>query len=84
MNDPSPSPLYLGESPAAVPIPRVVERAYVWAVGGLGGLATALLLMFAVANQSSTEADRIAASAADGYMGSLLSAMASGHGRKPL
>lgn len=84
MNDPTPSPLYIGESPAAVPVPRVVERAYLWAVGGVGGLATALLLMFAVANQSGMEADRIAASAGDGYMGSLLSAMASGHSRKPL
>ncbi|WP_430911920.1 hypothetical protein [Methylobacterium sp. sgz302541] len=84
MNDSAPSPLYLGESPVAVPLPRAVERAYLWAIGGLGGLATALLLMLAVAYQSSAEAERIAASTGGSYLGTLVSALAAGHGRKPL
>lgn len=85
MIDPAPSPLYLGESPAAVPIPRIAERAYLWAVGGLAGLGVALLLMLAVAQRSSMEAERIATSAAGGgYIATLVSALAVAHGRKPL
>ena len=85
MNDPSPTPLYVGESPVAVPIPRAFERAYLWLVAGLGGVATAGLLIVAVATQSNADAERIAASQASGsrYLDTLVSAMATGQGRKP-
>ncbi|KAB1070385.1 hypothetical protein [Methylobacterium planeticum] len=85
MNDPSPTPLYVGESPVAVPIPRAVERAYLWCVAGLGGVATAALLIVAVATQSNAEAERIAAGQANGagYLETLVSALATGQGRKP-
>jgi hypothetical protein len=85
MNDPSPTPLYVGESPVAVPIPRAFERAYLWLVAGLGGLATAALLIFAVATQSNDDAARIAAGQASGghYLDTLVSALATNQGRKP-
>ena len=74
MNDPS-AQLYLGENPGSVPIPRVVERAYLWLLAALGGTSLAALLIFAVATSSSAEAERIAGSDG-GYAATLVSAMA--------
>ncbi|WP_336487190.1 hypothetical protein [Methylobacterium nigriterrae] len=84
MNDPSPTPLYIGESPVAVPIPRAFVKAYLWVLAGFGGAATAALLVFAVATQSSSEAERIAGARSSGssYIGTLVSAFAAQHGRK--
>ena len=85
MNDPSPTPLYLGESPVSVPIPRAFEKAYLWLVAGLGGVATAALLVFAVATQSGADAERIAGGrpGRGGYLDNLVSALAANQGRKP-
>lgn len=80
MNDHSPSPLYLGESPAAVPIPRAVVRAYLYLVAGLGGATTAGLLVFAVATDSSASAERIARSGSYGQ--TLVAALAVSQSRR--
>ncbi|MFD0935267.1 hypothetical protein ACFQ12_08720, partial [Methylobacterium trifolii] len=68
------SPLYIGENPAAVPMHRAVEKASLWLAGAACGLATAALLVFAVATESGTEAERIARSGG-GYAVSLVSAL---------
>ncbi len=80
MNDPSPSPLYIPEHPAAVRLPRALERACLWTFGALGGIATFGLLVFAVATQSSTDAERIAGTSdyATGLVAALATAQARG------
>lgn len=84
MNDPSPTPLYIGENPATVPVHRAVEKAYLWVLAALGGTAAASLIVFAVATQCGSDAERIANADASGtgYLGSLVTALAAGHGRK--
>jgi hypothetical protein len=59
MNDTSPPPVFLNENPAAVPLPRALQQAYLWVVTALGGLATVALFVFAVATQSGADAERI-------------------------
>lgn len=80
MNDPSPSPLYISEHPAAVRLPRTLERACLWTIGTIGGLATCGLLVFAVATQSSADAERIAGTSdyATGLVAALATAQARG------
>ncbi len=74
MNDPSPSPLFIPEHPAAVRLPRTLERAGLWTLGCIGSLATLSLLVFAVATQSSADAERIAGTGS--YGAGLVSALA--------
>ncbi|MGU3540942.1 hypothetical protein [Methylobacterium sp. A54F] len=80
MNDPGSSPLYIAERAAAVPVPRAVEKAYLWAVAALGGAAAGALLIFAVATQSSTDAERIVS--AGSPLDALVGAFAASQGRK--
>lgn len=80
MNDPS-SRFRLEENPASVPIPRVVERAYLWLVAALGGTSLAAILVFAVATSSGAEAERIAGSNG-GYAAALVAAMAGAQARR--
>ena len=83
MNDTSPLPLFMNENPVAVPLPRAVQQAYLWVITGLGGLATVGLFVFAVATQSSADAERIAGGQADGRTGiaALVGHLAATHGR---
>ena len=80
MIDTTPTPLFLNENPAAVPIPRVVQQVYLW---GFGGLATLALLVFAVATQSGSDAERIAGmrNGGDAAPAALVKAFAVIHGR---
>lgn len=80
MNDTSPPPLFMNENPVAVPLPRAVQQAYLWVITGLGGLATVALFVFAVATQSSADAERIAGARASG-VSSLVGHLAATHGR---
>ncbi|AWN44168.1 hypothetical protein U8607_11835 [Methylobacterium durans] len=85
MNDPSPTPLYIGENPVTVPVHRAVEKAYLWALAAIGGTAAAGLVVFAVATQCGSDAERMANAdaAGSGYLGTLVTALAVNHGRKP-
>jgi hypothetical protein len=80
MIDTTPTPLYLNENPAVVPIPKVVQQAYLWA---FGGLATLAVLVFAVATQSGADAERIAGmrTGGDSAPAALVKAFAVVHGR---
>jgi hypothetical protein len=80
MIDTTPTPLFLNENPAAVPIPSVVQQAYVWAFGGLVTLA---LLVIAVATQSDADATRITGlrDGAASAPATLVNAFAAAHGR---
>ncbi|MDR7037466.1 MULTISPECIES: hypothetical protein [Methylobacterium] len=84
MNDPSPTPLYIGENSGTVPIHRAVEKAYLWVLAALGGTAAAGLVVFAVATQCGSDAERIANATGSGYLETLVTALAANHGRKPL
>ena len=83
MNDTSPPPLFLNENPVAVPLPRVMQQAYLWAMAGLGGIATGALFVFAVATQSGADAERIASAGESGQSGlaTLVGNLAATHGR---
>ena len=83
MNDTSPPPLFLNESPVAVPLPRVMQQAYLWIVAGLSGLATIALFVFAVATQSGADAERIAGAQGSGRsnLATLVGSLAAMHGR---
>ncbi|MDP4021288.1 hypothetical protein Q8W71_01525 [Methylobacterium sp. NEAU 140] len=76
MIDPSSSPLYLGETSAAVPFPRAAVRAYLALVGAAGAAVTAILLMMSVAANSGTEAERISDTRNEGYVPTLVGALA--------
>ena len=80
MIDTTPTPLFLNENPVAVPIPKLVQQAYVWS---FGGLATLVLLVFGVATQSSADAERIVGMRTGGGSApaALVNAFAVGHGR---
>ncbi|SFG63606.1 hypothetical protein [Methylobacterium gossipiicola] len=80
MIDTTPTPLFLNENPAAVPIPKAVQQAYVWA---FGGLATLALLVVAVATQSNADAARITGLREGGASApaTLVNAFAVAHGR---
>jgi hypothetical protein len=80
MIDTTPTPLFLNENPVAVPIPKVVQQAYVWA---FGGLATLVILVFAVATQSNADAARITGlrDGATSASTTLVNAFAVAHGR---
>ncbi|WP_375465458.1 hypothetical protein [uncultured Methylobacterium sp.] len=81
MTDATSSQLYLGENPGTVPLPRVVERAGLWLLATLGGTSLAAILVFAVATQSSAEAERLAGKGS-GYTATLVSALAVAHARR--
>lgn len=81
MSDSSPPPLFLNDNPAAVPIPRAVQQAYLWLVAGLGGLAAMTLLVFAVATQSSADAERITGAKGRTSVHALVGALSVTHGR---
>ncbi|MCJ2131952.1 hypothetical protein [Methylobacterium sp. E-045] len=81
MSDSSQPPVFLSETPHAVPVPRVVQQAYLWVVSALGGLATIALLVFAVATQSNADADRIAGAKGGSSIDALVGALAVTHGR---
>ncbi|WP_264046087.1 hypothetical protein [Methylobacterium flocculans] len=83
MNDTSPPPLFMNETPVAVPLPRAVQQAYLWVVAGLGGLATIGLFVFAVATQSSADAERIAGrnGAERSSLATVIGHLAATHGR---
>ena len=76
MTDSSQSSLFLGEAPAAVPMPRVAVRAYLALVAATGGAVTAVLLMMSVATNSGSEAERIADTRSGGYAATLIPALA--------
>ena len=76
MIDSSPHPIFLGETSSDVPIPRAAVRVYLALVAGLGGAATALILMLSVAANSGTEAERITDARDDGYAATLVGALA--------
>lgn len=59
MNDTGQPPLFLDENPAAVPLPKAVQQAYLWVVALIGGTAAMGLFVFAVATQSDADAKRI-------------------------
>jgi hypothetical protein len=79
MNDPSPSPLYIVDPASTVRIPRMLERAFLWTLGGLGSLATLGLLVFAVATQSGADSERIVGTS--DYATGLVSALATAQAR---
>lgn len=79
MNDTGPPPLFLNENPAAVPLPKAVQQAYLWVVTLLGGAAAIALFVFAVATQSDADAQRI--SAGGSTLQVLTGALAVMHGR---
>lgn len=79
MNDSGPTPLFLDENPAAVPLPRAVQQAYLWVVALLGGGAAIALFVFAVATQSDADARRI--SEGGSTLAVLTGALAVMHGR---
>lgn len=81
MSDSSPPPLFLNENPVAVPVPKLVQQAYVWLIAGLAGMATIALLVFAVATQSGGDAERIAGAEGRSGLATLIGAMAASHGR---
>ncbi|MGU3359215.1 hypothetical protein ACLBWX_02660 [Methylobacterium sp. M6A4_1b] len=83
MNDTSPPPLFLNENPVAVPLPRVMQQAYLWVVAAIGGLATVALFVFAVATQSGADAERIAGAQESGRsnLATLVGNLAALHGR---
>ncbi|MBO1018923.1 MULTISPECIES: hypothetical protein [unclassified Methylobacterium] len=81
MSDSSQPPVFLSETSHAVPVPRVVQQAYFWVVSALGGLATIALLVFAVATQSNTDAERIAETKGRSSINALVGALAVTHGR---
>lgn len=80
MNDPSPSPLYIAHPLIGLRLPRTLERACLWTLGGLGSLATLGLVVFAVATQCSTDAERIASTGSYGV--GLVSALATAQARR--
>lgn len=59
MNDTGPRPLFLDENPAAVPLPKAVQQAYLGLLTLIGGAAAIALFVFAVATQSDADARRI-------------------------
>ena len=75
MIDSSQPSLFLGENPAAVPVPRAAARAYLALVAATGGAVTAVMLMMSVATNSGSEAERIADTRNDGYAATLVSAL---------
>ncbi|MHC2088208.1 hypothetical protein [Methylobacterium sp.] len=81
MSDSSQPPVFLSETSHAVPVPRVVQQAYFWVVSALGGVATIALLVFAVATQSNTDAERIAETKGRSSINALVGALAVTHGR---
>lgn len=80
MNDPGSTPFFLADPAAVAPIPRSIQQAYLWAIGGIGTVAAAAVLIVAVATQSGADSERIAGSSPDGVKG-LLSAIVATHGR---
>ncbi|WP_155911999.1 hypothetical protein [Methylobacterium sp. 77] len=81
MSDSSPNPLFLDENPAAVPFPRILQQTYIWVLSMLCGIVTVALLVFAVATQSSGDAERIADMKGRSSMSSLVGALAVTYGR---
>jgi hypothetical protein len=83
MNDTSPPPLLLNENSVAVPLPRVMQQAYLWVVAGIGGVATVALFVFAVATQSGADAERIAGAqeSRGSSLATLVGNLAATHGR---
>lgn len=79
MNDPSPTQMFFDDS-ATVPVPRSIQRAYLWLLGVVGIAAAALVLTFAVATQSNADSERIARSDGNGVK-AILSAIVATHGR---
>ncbi len=79
MNDPSPTSLCIPDPAAAVRLPRALERAGLWTIGAVSGVATFALLVFAVATQSSTDAERIAGTG--DYAAGLVAALATTQAR---
>ena len=80
MNDPSPTTHFLVDNSASSGIPRAAEQAYLGLLAGFGGLVTAAILIFAVATQSSADAERIARADGTGVSTFVASFVAS-HGR---
>ncbi|MCJ2133863.1 hypothetical protein MKK69_07235 [Methylobacterium sp. J-026] len=68
------TPLCLSETGAVTP--RAARRAYLALMAAAGGLITALLLATSVAANSGGEAERIAAMPDDGYVATLVAALA--------
>ncbi|MFD1300539.1 hypothetical protein [Methylobacterium marchantiae] len=71
----------MNETPVSVPVSRAVQQAYLWLVATLGGVATVALLVFAVATQSSADAERISGEKGRSSVHSLVGALAVTHGR---
>ena len=78
MNDPISSSILIAETPIAAP--RLFERVGLWTLATLGGLATGALMIFAVATQSSADAERIGGGAS--YAETLVGALAAAQGRR--
>jgi hypothetical protein len=72
----SSTPLGVPGSEAVPAVPRAAVRAYLALMAGLGCLATTVMLMMAVATNSGSEAERIAAAQDDTYAATLTSALA--------
>ena len=77
MSEPIPSPALIQP---ALPLPRLAERTYLWAVTALGGLAAGALMVFAIATQSGADAERIAGGGS--YAETLVSALAVAQSRR--
>ena len=76
MIHPDSDPLCLGRTHAVVAAPRAAVRAYLALVAGLGGVTTAVMLMMSVAANSGTEAERISDTRNEGYVPTLVGALA--------
>lgn len=80
MSDLSPNPFFSIETESSPIAPQVAEQAYLGMLAGVGAVAAAALLVFAVATQSGADAERIA-SAEPGSVTTLVGAFAASHGR---
>ncbi len=81
MSDSSPQPLFMNENPAAVPVPRAFQQAYLWLIAGLGGSAMLGLVVVGIATQSSAHAERIAGAQGQPGIHGLVGALAIAQGR---
>ncbi|GJD35857.1 hypothetical protein [Methylobacterium aerolatum] len=72
MSDRTSSPLVLSDAL----VPRAAVRAWLAVSGGMGALATGLMLMLSVAANSGGEAERITETQDDAYLTTLVSALA--------